>query len=401
MREIEVLDKCALSNENKQLIKRFQNYLFSKGSSGFRVYKVSAQLRKLFLELNKEIPDAVKDDILTLVSSVNRNIKHREATRADFCRALKQFYIWYEDEDERLYSKDDTILRRTRQLYKYVKSDMKTSYKDPFRDPNEIITEEDINQVLQKGCKTTRDRALLKVLHSTGIRVGELLNMRIGHIKVNVSYGEIAVFGKTGQRTVYLTDALPSLTQYLEVHPLKNDTQAFLWIGESNRYGLEPLARDGCQEAIDRCFERAQIKKRHNCHWFRHSRATIWAKKYTESVLCRLMGWSAGSKQVRRYVHLAQEDIRTEYLKQQGIIKEDAKQDNKPQICVCGQVNDSTARYCYKCGKVLNVAVAIEDNDKKSAMINEAFELFQKIMADPVKLKKYTELLKAQQEAGK
>lgn len=407
VKETKKLSESNISERNKELIRQFQNHLFARGSKESRVAKVSSQLRNICEDLAISIDTANVKHITAVVAalqnkrfvrkqlngaSINeKKRRYSEATIADYCRVIKQFFLWFKDEDERVFSPDPQIAREARSLYKYIEKELKTSYKDPFRDPNEVIQPEEIQLVLAKGCESLRDQAFLKLLHSHGSRIGEHLNIRLKHIRMDKMCAEIVVSGKTGQRSLFVTDALPYLSRYLEVHPCRNDPESFLWIGESNRYGSEPIAYRGACKLIDRAFKKANVTKRHSLHWFRHSRATLWALQYDIQIVEKLMGWVPGSKQSKRYVHFSNRDIRKAFLEKQGLVTGELLNKELPKSCVCGATNDQVARYCHICGKALSVVIAYEDGEKYNKELNATVAELMAIVADPERLRKFQE----------
>ncbi len=85
----------------------------------------------------------------------------------------------------------------------------------------EIITDENI-ECMRDGCQTSRDLAMIDLLYSAGIRVGELVNLDI--IDVNFEERECIVYGKGDkERRVYF-DAKTKLhiIQYLKERRDKN-----------------------------------------------------------------------------------------------------------------------------------------------------------------------------------
>lgn len=363
--ELKRLKEWKISNRNKELITKFQNYLFSIGCKEERVTKLSSQLRRICLLLKNDMDKVTKEDIQNLVIYYNKEDKYRESTKSNYKKTIKQFYKWFKDEDNRLYSKDEKTQQQVMKLYKYIEKDIKVTYKEPKIDPKTIITDEEIDSIIEKGCKTIRDKALIKFLHETGVRVGELLNIKIGDLEIKEDYATVIVDGKTGKRTIPIVNSLPYIVQYLSVHPYKDNMNSHLWIGESLRYLNKPIMYRGCQKIIYRAFKRVGLEhKRQNLHWFRHSRASLLAPHLTEVMLCSYMGWVVGSKQVRTYLHLTEKQLQDAFLEMKGLKKEERKEVRKPQKCVCGCINDTNAKYCYKCGKPLSVKVIMED--KKS-----------------------------------
>ncbi|MFH1849247.1 MAG: site-specific integrase [archaeon] len=399
-KELKLLKAEKISLRNKELITEFHNYVFSTGSGELRVAKLSAQLRnicrwlKCALNLDKDLDRLNKKDCLTLVSFINRLGEKSDATRADYRRVLKQFYSWYKDEDERLFNKLEDQRIEARKLYRFLEKEVSSSCKQRQADPNTIITEDDIDSAVEKGARTHKEKAFLMLLHETGCRAGEFLNLKVGDIRIKENYAEIHVpDGKTGQRIVYVTKSVPRLIRYLEIHPYRESNNTYLWLSDSNYRLHKPLVHRGGQKLIDRCFKAAGVDKRHNWHWFRHSRATILAPHVTEAILCKYMGWRIGSKQVRVYVHLCTKQLQDVIMKLNGIsTKED--QTDKPVLCVCGTLNNPRERYCFRCYKPLKMETAIQDQEIVKNETDKRLKVYAEIMADPVKRQQFEEFKK-------
>ena len=120
-----------------------------------------------------------------------------------------------------------------------------------------------------------RDRAILEMLFSTGLRVSELARLRIND--VNLKKTEFTVRGKGSKlRLVFLSnDAKMAIKTYLEA---RQDTEPFLFIGhgkinkETNpQYGLTPRS---IERLVEKYAVAAGITKRVTPHTLRHSFAT-------------------------------------------------------------------------------------------------------------------------------
>ncbi len=99
-------------------------------------------------------------------------------------RNISSFFSWLEEENY------------------ILKSPMKRIHKiKTNQQVKEIITDEDIER-LRDSCACSRDLAMIDLLYSTGIRVGELVNLDIKDIDFEAR--ECVVFGKGGkERRVY------------------------------------------------------------------------------------------------------------------------------------------------------------------------------------------------------
>jgi site-specific recombinase XerD len=122
-----------------------------------------------------------------------------------------------------------------------------------------------------------RDRAMLELLYSSGLRVSELVNLDQGHI--NVKRKEFTVRGK-GQkdRPVFISDqAAHWLEQYLKA---RNDSMPALFISYSGRFetsntgDFKRLTPRSVQRIVSRYAKLAGLTKHVSPHTMRHSYAT-------------------------------------------------------------------------------------------------------------------------------
>lgn len=113
-------------------------------------------------------------------------------------RNISSFFTWLEEEDY--------ILKSPMRRIHKIKA--KQTVKD-------IITDECI-EMLRDACSTPRDLAIIDLLYSTGMRVGELV--KLNRSDINFEERECVVFGKGGkERKVYFdAKAKIHLQRYLE-----------------------------------------------------------------------------------------------------------------------------------------------------------------------------------------
>lgn len=394
-REDARLDEWDGSEANRGLIRAFQRHLFAKGSRNYRVGKLTAQLRMIADMLGKDLGSLTKDDAEAFLASVNRRDEWSPHTQRDYIRTFKQFYLWRQDEDHRLENGDELGRREARKFYKYVKK-ISTAHPRKVLDYSGIITDEDARLLIKNGCQNALERALVSFLHETGVRVGELLGVRIRDIERKGQYALVRVDGKTGERRVPIVQCVPWIEQWLREHPARENPDALLWVSTHNGHQGRALRHIGVLRMLARITEASGLHKRHNPHWFRHSRATINAARYSEQVLCKLMGWELGSKQVRTYVHMGAGQVEAAFKEQEGLQAPEEKRVFRMQECVCGNTNTPDSRYCYSCGRPLSVGVMLQDEEQKNNAIEEAMQEFAKIMANPQLRAEFEQYVKRQ-----
>jgi integrase/recombinase XerD len=143
--------------------------------------------------------------------------------------------------------------------------------------PEDILTEEEIEKLIA-ACQSARDRALISTLYESGARKGELLAVKIKHIEFD-NFGAVITFptGKTGARRNRLIFASSYLKEWISVHPLKSDRDAYLFCSLRNPYNV--ISHSGIENQLNDLATRAGITKHIYPHLFRHSKATHLTKE--------------------------------------------------------------------------------------------------------------------------
>lgn len=169
---------------NQEYLNKFLEAKKIEGCSErtIKYYKVTVeQLLKKVLHPIRKVTTEQMREYLVDYQKINNCGK---TTIDNVRRNISSFFSWLEEEDYILKSP----MRRIHKIRaeKLVKN---------------IITDEDIER-LRDGCDCLRDVAMIDLLYSTGIRVGELV--RLNRADINFSERECVVFGKGDkERRVY------------------------------------------------------------------------------------------------------------------------------------------------------------------------------------------------------
>lgn len=243
--------------------------------------------------------------------------------------------------------------------------------------PSKIVREdlitEDEKAALMRACgDNLRDKALIDVAFESDMRPGEILNLRLKHVKFD-NYGAILqIDGKTGQRPVRLIRSTPSLYAWIKNHPRMDDPTSPLWVAlgpTKKEYLDEPAANKMLKDRV----RKAGLSKRVNLKLFRHTGATEKARFMTEAELKKRCGWSPNSKMPSVYVHLVSADVESKLFAQCGIqTRKDERKPKAPEPCrFCGFLNVPNADICQGCIKPLNLKSAFAFDEKNHAEITE------------------------------
>lgn len=175
-----------------------------------------------------------------------------------------------------------------------------------------VITLDDIRKLLAdcsgKSFEDRRDNAVIRVLADCGIRLGELVGLRV--VDWERRSDLLYVNGKSGPRVVPHGPATgEALARYLRerAHKPKPDDPA-LWLGRKGAWGIS-----GPQQMLVRRCAAVGLPRLH-CHQFRHT----WAHEgkasgLSEGDLMALAGWKTASMAQRYGSSAAAERARAAY----------------------------------------------------------------------------------------
>lgn len=356
-RALQTLKESSIHKQDKKDLLDYNEAMSALGISERRMLKNAYVLRKL--AAMKKIPfrTASKEDIVKLIAKIERDKKLKEWSKYDEKVVLKRFYKWLLGNDE---------------TYPLQIAWLKLKEPKDHRLPEELITEEEVKKIVEVAGHP-RDKAFIFLLYESGCRIGELLSLQIKNLKFGDQMSYIIVNGKTGQRRVPLIACSGYLSTWINMHPLKDNPNAPLWIKYINKNpkdkgNIQPLSYSATRKLLSKAFTAAGIQKRFNPHNFRHSRATNLANSFTEAQLKEMFGWTQGSDMASRYVHLSGRDVDKALMKSYGldIPEEEKNSPLKPLRCArCKTTNSPTFKYCSNCGAALTLKVAVDLEDKR------------------------------------
>lgn len=201
----EVLVKTFSENEAPKVETSNQEYLHMfldakkiEGCSERTIQYYRITIEKLFENITTSIRKISTEDIRQYLVGYQKINDCSKVTVDNVRRNLSSFFSWLEEEDY------------------ILKSPMKRIHKIKTKQQvKETISDEAIEKI-RDNCKCIRDLAMIDLLYSTGIRVGELVNLNISD--VNFEDRECVVFGKGDKERKVYFDAKTKihLQEYVE-----------------------------------------------------------------------------------------------------------------------------------------------------------------------------------------
>ena len=174
--------------------------------------------------------------------------------------------------------------------------------------------EEILNVPNIKTKEGQRERVILEVLYASGVRVSELVNIKLKDI--DFSNKNILIFGKgSKERLVSFGDyALEYINLYLKegrnllLDGVKSD---YLIVGKKS----EKLTTRRVEQIIDDIIKRTSIKLNITAHMFRHTFATHLLDNGCDLLVVQELLGHASLSSTEIYTHVSNEHLREVYLK--------------------------------------------------------------------------------------
>lgn len=260
----EVLEHCffnvdvvALGYENliqgKSNLTLKEEFLSAKQVEGCSERSVSyyrSTLDNLIKVLEKPFNQIETEDLRIYLSKYQKKNNASKQTIDNIRRILSSFFTWLEDEDYILKSP-------VRRIHK-----IKT-----MKQVKETYSDEALER-LRDNCKTIRDLALIDMLASTGMRVGELV--KLNRVDVDFVNRECVVLGKGSKERVVYFDARTKLHLQNYLNSRTDDNEA-LFVSLLEPHNRLEIA--GVEIMLRKLGRSLEINKVHP-HKFRRTLAT-------------------------------------------------------------------------------------------------------------------------------
>lgn len=238
-----------ISEQN--LVESFLSAKKIEGCSEKTLKYYEATINSMLDSIGKEIKYIVTDDIRCYLTEYQAEKNSSKVTIDNIRRILSSFFSWLEDEDYILKSP-------VRRIHK-VKTG--TNIKETYSD--------EALELMRDNCTELRDLAIIDMLASTGMRVGEMV--LLNREDINFNERECVVFGKGDKERIVYFDARTKihLQNYLNS---RDDDNPALFVSLQKPH--ERLQISGVEVRLRQFGKRLGLNKVHP-HKFRRTLATM------------------------------------------------------------------------------------------------------------------------------
>lgn len=238
-------------DENRAMIESFISSKQIEGCSDRTIKYYKEIIDKFNDSFDKSIKRISTEEIRSYLSNYKETSTCGSTTIDNIRRVLSSFFSWLEDEDYIIKSP----IRRIHRI------------KTPTT-VKEVLTDENLEK-LRDECENIRDLSLIELLISTGMRVGELVNLNISNL--DFEDRSCIVLGKGNKEREVYFDAKTKL-HLKEYISKRNDTNDALFV--SLREPHQRLSISGIELIVRNLGVNTNINKVHP-HKFRRTLATM------------------------------------------------------------------------------------------------------------------------------
>ena len=212
--DISLCEEAKFEDEN-ELVDKFISAKKIEGCSERTLNYYRKTIETMVLRINKRPSNITTDDLRVYLAEYQKSNNSSKVTMDNIRRIVSTFFSWLEDEDY-------IVKSPARRIHK-VKTDKVIK---------DIYTDESL-EIMRDNCKTKRDLAIIDLLASSGMRVGELV--RLNRDDINFNERECVVFGKGNKERLVYFDARTKihLQNYLES---RSDTNPALFVSLKKPY---------------------------------------------------------------------------------------------------------------------------------------------------------------------
>ncbi len=281
-------------SKEDQYLRSFFNYLvLEKGlsSNSIKAYKIDIKKFVLWLSRSKKpsFKNICESDINEYIaymfknklssSSVNRNIS-----------SIKAFYLFLIKRKIIMISPAAEII--TPKQERYLPTSM-----------SELEVEKLLNSPKSSIRIEIRDKAMIEMLYATGMRISELVNLKLNNVDTNRCVVKVLGKGSKERLIPFGENALEALNLYLNIRPRSNSKEVFL----SNR--KRRLSRVTFWQRIKTYLKRENLKLSISPHTLRHAFATHLLNRGADLRSVQLLLGHSDLSTTQIYTHIAKQRL--------------------------------------------------------------------------------------------
>ncbi len=378
----DVSDNVKISENQQKDIEKYVKFLIRENSADKTIKTRIVHLKTFCYFVKKDFKEITRSDIEKFVDEKQ---KLKPSSFNVIKSHIKLFFKWF-------YSVDG------KGEYPEIVKWIPINFIEPQEIANrDLISQEDVKNVLIPACHNFRDKCMISLLKESGARINEILSSNIEDVTLEDNKAFIKLKNskrrnnqKTTRRLV-LIDSYYYISEWMRDSSIKINGPLFI-----NRQKKRMTYSD-VMRLLKKIQKETNFTKKMNPHAFRHSAASDMSKILSDSELRVFGGWSKSSQIISRYTHINSDDVNDKRLESRGIVKTIPEIKNEIELKQCPRCNEyldfEKNKFCGKCGMSLGFSEKTEQIKKEEYRENFDKNLKKMMKQELVKLKKELNLV--------
>jgi len=306
--------------ENLEYFKQMFIHFEAKDLSFIRRYRVLQSMKLIVTHTPKNLMDCNRNDINIILAKMH-TVYASPKSKETFILDLK--YMWkilFPESDDKGRPDDTIVPYPVRHLCSKIDKSRQKIRKDKF-------SWDEFEKIVCYFSDEPRMQAYLTVSLESLARPQELLYLKLSDIECFKNYAKIFIseHGKEGVGLLQCIDSYPYLLKWLDVHPLKHDKKAFLFVNTGSTNRCKQMKPKNVNKMIRKACKELNIDKPITCYSLKRNGVTMRRLRGESDVEIQHAARWSSTKQLQTYDLSSQDEAFKIALEKRGLLDSDKK----------------------------------------------------------------------------
>ena len=339
--------------KNPENLKHFEalfRHFEAKDISYIRRNRMLQSMKLICYLITKTLGDCTRDDINQMMGAAHEAYRSPESKQTFISHLKVIFKVLFPETDEKGRPDETLVPYIVRHLSPHNDKSRQKLRKDK-------LTREEIERLMAYFSSDPRIQAYISLAIESLARPQELLYLRITDVELYDNYAKIylAEHGKEGAGLLQCIDSYPYLLKWLNLHPLKKDREAFLFINTGDTNRCKQLKPANINKFIRKACKDLHIHKPVTCYSLKRNGVTVRRLRGESDMEIQHAARWTSTKQLKTYDLSSQEDAFKSELRKRGIIRSrDGEVPTLLQCIYCDKTAGFGETLCQQCKRPLD-----------------------------------------------
>jgi len=354
----------------------------SRDLSYIRRIRVTQSLKFICNSTEKDLRECERDDINLIMADMHTTYNSIKAKQT-FIKDIK--YIWkilFPEKDEKGRADETIVPYPVRHLSCKIDKSREKLRTDK-------LTADEVQRILEYLSNEPRMQAYVAFAIESLARPQEILGRRIENVELYQNYAKIYLteHGKEGVVLLQCIDSFPYLVKWLDVHPLKNDKSAHLFINTGITNKHKQMKPKNVNKILTQACKSLGINKPITCYSLKRNGVTLRRLRGDSDVEIQHAARWSSTKQLKTYDLSNQDEAFKIALKKRGLIGDElvSKTTFETKECpFCKEMVGFSESICPKCKHIVSRDAILKElqKDEEITKLKQDMEDFKRQVSE-------------------